>query len=102
MNKAKIHNLDEIEYNLAALRMMIGCLGDNLSDQQELLQSQCDKLEDSILENQTLISKSIALLLDDLSLDIKYLEFDTYATKVEHKKLLELVKKLTEGDEGGH
>ncbi len=94
----QIHNLDEIQYNLNVLRKMIDYLNDDAEDGSNvcvaLLNSQCDKIDQSIIKNQHMIIKGFVSLLEDLSLDIKFLEFENYATKNEHKQLYDLIKKI--------
>ena len=95
-NQQQIHNLDEIQYNLNVLRKMIDCLNDDAGFNScvALLNSQCDKIDQSIIKNQHMIITGFVSLLEDLSLDIKFLEFENYATKNEHKQLYDLIKKI--------
>jgi hypothetical protein len=98
MADQQIHNLNEIQYNISVLRKMIDCMDEdeNCNACVALLNSQCDKIDESIVKNQNMIIKSFVGLLEDLSLDIKFLEFENYATKNEHKQLYDLIRKIIE------
>ena len=100
MDNPKAHNLEQISYDLAVLKKMIACL--ESTEQAKLLFAQCEQLEQSIYTNQKLVVKNLLDLLEDLNLDIKYLEFDAHASRNEYKNLIGLIKKLIQGDEDGH
>lgn len=68
-------------------------------DLKEALLGQISILEQSILKNQKLIVKSLMSLLEDLDLDIKYLEFDNHAIKSENYELVKAIKRMLEDGE---
>ena len=94
-NKTSIDGEFGLDYQIFVLRQMVQELPDGI---RKLILSQIDEIIKAIAIRQKLLISLILPQLDDLRVDIKYMEFDRQAVQNERDELQEQLKEILGDD----